>query len=404
MLAVCGLLTGMLAARLLGAEERGRLAAAQAWPLFLATLGSFGLTEAIAYFVARDPSRARTALATGLLLAVPFTLASIVAGVWLLPRMLGGQTREVQQVATLSLALVPLMTLSAAPSQALRGVGRYRAWNLLRLVAPLAWLAALVAVRGTEYATVQTLALAFVGATALAGLATHLHAWRTLAGSAFPERRLARPMLTYSAPTTAATIPNWLNFRLDQLILIAWLDARAIGLYVVAVAWSGAVHPLAAVVAQNALPALAGGQDHRRQAGLIYRVGAAAAIGTSVLLLIATPPLLPLVFGVEFRAATSATLVMVLAGAVAATNAVGAECLRGVGRPRAVVLAECVGLAVTVVSLPLLVLAGGIVGAACASLLSGSATLLAQRRLMRTHEGAPRAFATASPPTLDSVA
>ena len=173
-LAVVGLLTGMLAARLLGAEGRGQLAAAQAWPLFLATLGSFGLTEAIAYFVARSPSRARAALATGLLLAVPVHPRRGRGRRVAAPAMLRGQTTEVQQVATLCLVLVPLLTLSAAPSQALRGVGRYRAWNVLRLVTPLAWLATLVAVQGTDYATVPTLALAFIGATALAGLVTHV--------------------------------------------------------------------------------------------------------------------------------------------------------------------------------------------------------------------------------------
>src|SRR5215510_5738094 len=103
-LAVVGLVTGMLAARLLGPEGRGQLAAAQAWPWFLVTLGSFGLTEAIAYFVARSPSRARAALATGLLLAVPFTLVAVAAGLWLLPRMLRGQGTEVQQIATVCLA------------------------------------------------------------------------------------------------------------------------------------------------------------------------------------------------------------------------------------------------------------------------------------------------------------
>jgi O-antigen/teichoic acid export membrane protein len=395
----------MLAARLLGAEGRGELAAAQAWPLFLATLGSFGLTEAIAYFGARSPSRARAALATGLLLAVPFILVAVVAGAWLLPRLLRGQTMEVQQVATLCLALVPLLMLSAAPSQALRGVGRYRAWNVLRLVTPLAWLVTLVAVRGTDYATVHTLALAFIGATALAALVTHLHAWWTLAGPAAPERSLVRPMLAYSAPTMAATIPHWLNLRLDQLIVIALLDARALGLYVVAVAWSSAAHPLAAVVAHNAVPALAGAKDTWLRARLVYRAGAVAAIGTSVLLLVATPTLLPLIFGVEFRSAVPVALVMVLAGAVEAINAVGAECLRGVGRPRAVLLAEGAGLAVTAVALPVLVLLGGIIGAACASLLSYSVILLAQRRLMRVpRDEVQLEFVAGFPPKLDPVA
>jgi O-antigen/teichoic acid export membrane protein len=404
-LSIVGLVTGMLAARLLGPEGRGQLAAAQAWPLFLVMLGSFGLTEAVAYFVARSPSRARAALATGLMLAVPFTLAAVVAGVWLLPRVLPRQTTEVQQVAMMCLVLVPLMTLAAAPSQALRGGGRYRAWNVLRLVTPLAWLAALVAVQGTDHANISTLALAFIGATALAGVVTHLYAWRTLAGSVLPDRSLVRPMLAYSAPTMAATIPHWLNLRLDQLIVIAFLDARALGLYVVAVAWSTAAHPLAEVVAHNAVPALAGAKDPWQRARLVYRAGAVAAIGTSVPLLALTPTLLPSIFGVEFRAAVPVALVMVLAGAVDAANAVGAECLRGVGRPRAVLFAECVGLAVTVVALPILVVLGGIMGAACAALLSYSVIVVAQRRLLRTpREEAPLEFAAGIPQKLDPVA
>jgi O-antigen/teichoic acid export membrane protein len=404
-LSLIGLLTGMLAARLLGPEGRGQLAAAQAWPLFLATLGSFGLTEAVAYFVARAPSRARAALATGLVLAIPFTLAAVVAGVWLLPRALSRQTADVQGVAMLCLLLVPLLTLSTAPSQALRGVGRYRAWNLLRLVTPLAWLGALLAVQGTGNASISTLALAFIGATALAAVVTHLYAWPTLAGPVLADRGLVRPLLAYSAPTMAATIPRWLNLRLDQLIVIALLDARALGLYVVAVAWSSAAHPLAEVVAHNAVPALAGAKDPWQRARLVYRAGAVAAIATSVLLLAVTPALLPSIFGAEFRAAVPVALVMVLAGAVEAANAVGAECLRGVGRPRAVLFAECVGLAVTVVTLPVLVVLGGIMGAACATLLSCSAIVVAQRRLLRTpREEAALEFAAAIPQKLDPIA
>jgi O-antigen/teichoic acid export membrane protein len=128
-------------------------------------------------------------------------------------------------------------------------------------------------------------------------------------------------------------------------------------------------------------------------------------MGTSALVLAATPTLLPVIFGAEFRAAIPVALVMVFAGAVEAMNAVGAECLRGVGRPRAVLAAECVGLAVTVVALPVLVPMAGIIGAACASLLSYTVILVAQRRLMRpSHENAQHEFAAPIPPKLDPVA
>jgi O-antigen/teichoic acid export membrane protein len=244
--------------------------------------------------------------------------------------------------------------------------------------------------------------VAFIATTALATLVLHVHAWRVLAGPAAPQRGLVRPMLAYSAPTMAATIPRWLNLRVDQLIVIALLDARALGLYVVAVAWSSATHPLAEVVAHNAVPTLASSKDIGQRVRFVYRAGVMAASGTALLLLIATPMLLPLIFGGEFRAAIPVALVMVLAGALEATNAVGAECLRGLGRPRAVLAAECVGLAVTVVALPVLVMSLGIIGAAIASLLSYATTLVAQRRLMRLPREASRLeFA---PAKLDPIA
>ena len=83
--------------------------------------------------------------AIGLVVAIPFTVAAVAAGVWLLPRVLPRQTAEVQQAAMMCLLLVPLLTLSTAGLHALRGVGRYRAWNVLRLVSPLVWLSALIA-------------------------------------------------------------------------------------------------------------------------------------------------------------------------------------------------------------------------------------------------------------------
>jgi O-antigen/teichoic acid export membrane protein len=316
-----------------------------------------------------------------------------------------GQTPDVVRVAIPCLVLVPLLTLSAAPSQALRGVGRFRAWNVLRLVTPLAWLAALLALKRAGDASVPTLAAAFVGATALASLASQWYGWRAFGGRAAPERDLVRPILAYGAPTMAAMIPHWLNQRLDQLVMIALLDARSLGLYVVAVAWSTAAHPLAMVVAHTAVPALAGTKDGWQRTRDVYRAGAAAAFVTTALLVAATPVLLPVVFGGEFRSAIPVAVVMALAGGVQGVNLVGAECLRGLGRPRAVLLAECVGLGVTVVALPVLVLLSGIVGAAAASLLSYTVVLLAQQRLMRTPRGEPSlTLAAPIPQELDPVA
>ena len=48
-----GLFTGALVARLLGPEGRGQIAAIQLWGLFLISLGSMGVPQALIYFSGR---------------------------------------------------------------------------------------------------------------------------------------------------------------------------------------------------------------------------------------------------------------------------------------------------------------------------------------------------------------
>jgi O-antigen/teichoic acid export membrane protein len=391
-IAVCGLASGTLLARTLGPEGRGELAAIQAWPLLLATVGSFGLAEAVAYFAATTPHRARTALSSALLLSLPSSAIAVALGFWILDWALQSQGGHVRQAAKLSLVLVPLMTFVTAPYQALRGAGRCHASNVLRLIPPAGWVAALAAIALSGEPTATTTAAAFIVVMSLSAAASHIYVWRALEGRPLPAAPLVRPMLTYGAPTALSNLPQWLNIRLDQLVMIAVLAPQSVGLYVVAVAWGGAAQPLSMVLAYLAVPALAAAPDGHHKAQLVYRSGAVVSIAASVVLLAATPIVLPLVFGEQFRAAIPAALVMVVAGAVSGMNAVGGECLRGLGRPQGVLFAECAGLAVACVAVPVAILTGGILGAAVASLLSCVTILLVQRRLI----------STTTPSTIDS--
>jgi O-antigen/teichoic acid export membrane protein len=226
--------------------------------------------------------------------------------------------------------------------------------------------------------------VAFVAVAATSAVVAHVYAWRTLQGSKAPSRDLLRPMLAYGAPTVASALPQWLNVRLDQLVLIAMLAPESVGLYAVAVAWGGAAQPIATVLAFTAVPRLAAASDAPNRARQVYRSGVFVSAVTSVLLFAATPLLFPLIFGEEFRRAIPAALIMVIARAVASVNAVGGECLRGLGRPRAVFLAECTGLVFTGVAVAVLIPTWGIVGAALASLASYAAILVVQYRLIST--------------------
>jgi len=385
-LALVGLFSGVLAARLLGPAGRGELAAIQLWPALLGTIGGLGLGEALAFLVAKHPERGRALLATALGLAVPCCLVTTAFGFTAMPYLLRAQHRGVVDTARACLPSILLAMLAAAPHQALRGQGRFKAWNMLRLLIPAGWLLTLLYAAISRWADVYALALAFVGWTGLCAVAAQAVAWSSLKGPIRPARELVRPLIGFGVPTMFSSMPQWLNLRLDQLLMASLLESSEVGLYAVAVAWSGAVQPLTSAIAHVVVPDLAASVDPRARARRMYATGVTVSASATTLLIVATPFAVPWVFGEAFRPAVPAALVLVIAAGVAGVNAIGAECLRGLGRPNAPLAAECVGLVITAATLPWLLSGSGLSGAALASLLSYSGVLICHRRMLLTPE------------------
>ena len=82
---VCGAIAALLAARVLGPQGRGELAAIQVWPTFLQVIAAAGMSEAISYFCARSPHQARQYLSTGLLISLSSASAFMIVGYFFLP-------------------------------------------------------------------------------------------------------------------------------------------------------------------------------------------------------------------------------------------------------------------------------------------------------------------------------
>ena len=87
---LCGLLTGVLSARLLAPEGRGALAAVLFWPHLITSLALFSLPAAVIFRRARpDIDRARVA-ATAAWLALGLSALGALAGWLALPFLLRG--------------------------------------------------------------------------------------------------------------------------------------------------------------------------------------------------------------------------------------------------------------------------------------------------------------------------
>jgi O-antigen/teichoic acid export membrane protein len=171
-------------------------------------------------------------------------------------------------------------------------------------------------------------------------------------------------------------LPQNINLQLDQLLIVAFLPARSLGLYVVAVTWSGATAPSLSAVGSVLFPHVSAARDPGRKAHLLataLQSGVLVAVAITVPFTLLAPVGVPLIFGHDFAPAIPSALLLVPAGAILAWAGIAEQGLLGLGRMKAVVMTEAVGAVVTVGTLPLLLHTSGIFGAAVASLLGYSA-------------------------------
>ncbi len=373
------LLSGSLAAHLLGPTGRGQLAAIQLWPLAIMTIGSGGIVEAVSYYSGRFREQSGvfgiTATVMLAVLAIPLVLIGIVA----MPHLLAAEPRRIVTEAQLYMCIVPVLFFINTPLAVLRGRGDLRLWNVLRLTQPIGYVVILLLAAFLPIDRVTFVAFAMFGwIAAHMVLSLALLRWYLPGPHRFQGEQVG-PMLRYSALSISATTPSWLNGRMDQLVMGAFLSPHLLGLYAVAVAWSLAVTTVSNAFGQVILPRLAGAhgsEDAAERLCATSRIasGMNALMGLGFLLI--SPPAVYVVFEPSFAPAIPATMVLVVAAVCLGMNQFLEEAVRGLGRPGLATVAELGGFVVTVFGLAVLLPRFGILGAALASLVSYATVLI----------------------------
>lgn len=372
LLAALGVGTGLLAARILGPHGRGELAAVQLWPSILATLAMLGMPEALVYVVAKRRDAAGSYWVTATAIALAASAAFAAVGWFLLPLLLDERGQATVEAARWYLAIVPLYALLGLPLEALRGKGDFVVWNAMRLPPVLAWVVVLLLVTpGGDLVRAIALDLLIALGVVVTPVTIVVCALRMRGPFRF-DRASVRPLLSYGLPAFAGGAPRTLNLRLDQMLLAAFFPARLLGLYVAAVAWSGAIQPLLNAIGSIAFPSVASESDEAERALRIertLRLGVTVALILGIAIAGATPLFLPILFGPGFADAVPAALALVIASCVLGVNQILQDIVRGLGAPRLVFRSEIAGMFATALAVAALLPPLDIVGAAVASAL-----------------------------------
>jgi O-antigen/teichoic acid export membrane protein len=372
-----------LQARALGPSGRGELAAIVAVGAYLPAIASLGLDFFVARESARGTPRTRgealgTAGVVMMLVGIVLALIGIPLSTWL------AHGRHTVHLFILILFLglpigMPLLLMYWWV------IGAER-WSLVMLARALPIL--LPAVVVVVLFLLHSMTVAAVATATIAGsfvaLLPALRALPSLSQLRF-RWTVLRSALSFGLPAWLGTLALLTNGRLDQLLMIALVSPRQLGLYAVAVASTSLTGQITLALGSPMLSRIAGGDR-----GIVPR-----AVRTTILLVmvlnvcvaLAVPLVIPLVFGSRFSGAVTMSWILLAAALPLATATVLSNCLVGDGLPGVPARGEILTLLITIPGLIVMVPRFGGLGAAWVSLVAYTVDAAYQISRSRRHFG-----------------
>ncbi len=379
---LAGLITAPITARALGVDGRGNFAAIIA----VLTVAPWVLDVGQMFWLGRE--RARGARREELLgAALPVALAcSLIAVVGAIPlaHAIGHGRHVVTTFLEVGLFLMPvsvvlllLTGLAMAESQ----WGLVAANSMISSVLPAL---AIIVLAVIGYLTVATAAAAsLIGS--LIGSLLLLRVVRGMGRLVFDRRRTAAAS-RFGVKSWLSTIAAMANLRLDQVLMAGLVPSRQLGLYAVAVTVASVTNGLINAVCNAQYPRVAEG-DHLIVARAL-RMTTGVVASAALVLALASPWLVPFVFGDGFKDAVPMTIILLAASVPMAGAFLLSAALTAADNPGATMGAEVVALAFTIPTLVVFLPGYGGLLAALVSLVAYTIRLGMQLRPAR------RAFST----------
>lgn len=403
-----GVFTGVASARLLGPEGRGELGAITLWPMVLVLVASLGLNQAIVFHVGKRRFALAEVWTGALALWLVQSLAVIAAGWALLPVVLRHYGPEARHLGLVFLAFVPLSMLGGFPSSLAQGRLDLLSFTLLRGIAPAIYASGLAVLILRSHATVSEIVGVQIAALCLAvGAALWVAFGRMRVRFAW-SRTACGDLLRFGFKSNLSSVAFYVNQRLDQLLLSLFVAPRDLGLYVVAVALASAAgfFPQAVGAVTIATGSNLDPEAARLMIARSFRLtlGVLAA-GCGALFLIC-PWLISLGFGPSFSAAATACRILLPGTVALGLNQVLYDGARALEEPLLPSYSEGVSIVVTIAGLLLLLPRFGFLGAAIASTMAYTSSLVFMLGLARSrlNLGLRDLVGTFAPPVLGRAA
>jgi O-antigen/teichoic acid export membrane protein len=365
-----GVVSGILAARLLGPAGRGELAVIIFLPLLLVPIGELELPRSVAFEASQPGDFPRKLIATSFWLAV--VLGSIQALVLaaVLPLYLPPDKLHLLPASRWFMIYLPAAYVTATLMGCDQGRGRFGRFSFLMALPGALYTLAILAMWGSGRVTPTIFAYGLLAAALLtAAVRVAMDGRANPFGR--PDRELARRLLVRGVTFYLPAIAGFVLSRADMFILVRFVPTEAVGLY--AVAQAIALGQIGAVLPFVQVGFAAVAREEEREGALAavahhFRLAQLAAVGMGLLAAAFTPWAIRTLFGAGFSAAMTPAFLLIGSTALWGMGQVLDQGLRAAGHPRAGIVSNLAGLVVIVALGIPACLRFGINGLAAASL------------------------------------
>lgn len=377
--ALLGIVSGTVAARVLGPSHRGELAQLLLWPQLVVTIGNLGIDVAAVY-LSGDQKRHRDVPATVLGVALAQSLVLVPVYLVLVPIVFHGS--GVTRDALLLAPLVPLYLVGSVSIDCLAGRLRFGAFNVVRISLPITYCGGITALAATGQLSPLTGAMAYLVAHGCSDVLALLLVWRGSGLGRF-DRALARSALHFGLRAHFGRLSAQ-GLGVDLAIISLMLSSKDLGLYSAATAFLAAPTLVAWSIGLVVFPHVSAKHQagERPQLQATFALHACVVIALAGLLFAFAGPIVTVLFGQGYAAAAPALRLLAIASVAISIRSFPIEVLRGMGRPGLTSIAEAANWLLFLAAIPAGAAAGGLVGTAAAVAAASYASLAVLITLM----------------------
>ncbi|PYS68254.1 MAG: hypothetical protein DMF69_20765, partial [Acidobacteria bacterium] len=249
--------TSLLSAWALGPGGRGDLMIVLMWPGIFALVAEIGLPTAYRFWTAKEPERISALFSNAVLLTLLLGLGMFGLAWFGIPILIGHRSSEVILLAQIYAVVVPVTLFTDLVRGILEGARRFHWVAAIRL--------SLFGVQGVSYValwftgrlTISTATYTMIASLAISALLALIAIMVELKPRWEPSFSDLKVTLRYGVRDYPGVLTEFVNWRLDLMMLVGMASSAAVGLYAVAVRLSDITTLLASSVGDAVMPEVA---------------------------------------------------------------------------------------------------------------------------------------------------